>query len=306
MSQVLPNFLIVGAGKSGSTSLYHYINQHPEVYMPDNKEPNFLVSDYQRKTNTMCPSYLDDTRRMIYDIDSYQKLFNGVVNKKMIGEATVTYLYQYEEAISKIKKYLGADVKILIILRDPVERTFSNYAYACELGYEALSFREALDLEEERLRNNWSSIFAYRGQSHYLNQVQAYLKAFDNVHIVLTHELKKDPKHTMEKVFAFLGLENIPLDFNEVFNPSGIPRFQFISKFLNQNNPFKSFLATILSGVIPRRKLRDWARTARHLNIKGKLKNNDDLLTEELYKEYYSEVCELEKVINKDLSAWKR
>lgn len=302
----LPNFLIVGAGKSGSTSLYHYINQHPDVFMPDNKEPNFLVADYQKKTNPNCPSYLDDKRRMVFEYDKYCDLFKDAVGKKAVGEATVTYLYKYQEAIPKIKEYLGADTKIIIILREPVSRTFSNYAYAVELGYEKLSFKEALGAEEKRLKDNWASIFAYQDQTAYYEQVKAYLEAFDSVHIVLMEELQSKPSEVMHGVFQFLNLDPVDLDFARTYNPSGIPRFRWLHSFLNQSNPLKSIIAKVLSPFISQKKLQELGRTWRSKNIKGKLVFDDESLKKELYSHYKPQIIKLEKLIHRDLNLWMK
>jgi len=306
MENRLPNFLIVGAGKSGSTSLYHYINQHPNVFMPDNKEPNFLVADYQKETNSSSPSYLDDKRRMVFDYQEYCKLFEEAHDQQMIGEATVTYLYKYEEAIPKIKKYLGADTKIIIILREPVSRTFSNYAYAVELGYENLTFREALEAEKERMQKHWASIFAYRGQTEYYEQVKADMDAFDEVLVVLTEELRNEPQEVIKKVFDFLGIKNIEIDFTHVYNPSGIPKYRWIHSFLNQSNPVKEVIAKLLSPFVSRKTLQELARIGRSKNIKGKLILEDEDLKKELYLYYKPQILKLQKLIGKDLSIWMK
>lgn len=304
MENKLPNFLIVGAGKSGSTSLYHYINQHPDIFMPDNKEPNFLVADYQKNTNPSSPSYLDDKRRMVFDYNDYCTLFKDANDKKLVGEATVTYLYKYDEAIPKIKKYLGEDTKIIIILREPVSRTFSNYAYAVELGYENLTFKEALEAEDRRMQDHWASIFAYRGQTEYYEQVKAYMDAFDDVLVVLTEELRTEPANVIKKVFDFLNIENVEIDFTQEYNPSGIPRFKWVHYFLNQNNPLKNLIARILSPFISRKRLQKLARIGRSKNIKGKLVLDDIRIKKELYEYYKPQILKLQNLIRKDLSIW--
>lgn len=304
MKNKLPNFLIVGAGKSGSTSLYHYINQHPEVFMPDNKEPNFLVAKYQKSTNPSSPSYLDDKRRMVFDYDEYCALFEDVADKKAVGEATVTYLYKYDEAIPNIKKYLGDETKIIILLREPVSRTFSNYAYAVELGYENLTFREALEAEEKRMQGHWASIFAYRGQTEYYEQVKAYMEAFDNVLVVLTEELKSSSTEVIQKVFEFLNIDNVYIDFSQEYNPSGIPRSRWVHNFLNQNNPLKSAISKVLSPFVSRKKLQELGRTWRSKNIKDKLVLDDETIKKELYFYYKPQIVKLQNLINKDLSTW--
>ena len=104
-----PNFLIVGAAKSGSTSLYQYLSQHPEVFMPVNKEPNYFVGEYQKLMNESSPNYTRSMNRMVFDKNAYYNLFNKATLEHMaIGEAPVTYLFKPEFAIPKIKKELGS------------------------------------------------------------------------------------------------------------------------------------------------------------------------------------------------------
>lgn len=304
MKNNLPNFLIVGAGKSGSTSLYHYLCQHPDIFMPANKEPNFFVSDYQRKTNVNSPSYKDDKKRMIFELEKYQKLFIDAVDFKLVGEATVTYLYQYQEAVPKIKRMLGSDTKIIIILRNPIERTFSNYAYACELGYETLSYSEALLEEDNRINNNWASIFAYKKQSEYYEQVKAYIENFDNVHIVLMNELQSTPEQVMYKLFEFLDIEPIDIEVNEIFNPTGIPKNRILHDFLNQSSILKDIVSKVASPFVSQAKLQEYARKMRQKNISGRLKNDDKEIEARLHKELDPQIKLLEKLINKDLRNW--
>ena len=201
-----PNFLIVGAAKSGSTSLYQYLSQHPEVFMPVNKEPNYFVAEYQQKMAKSCPSYKIDMNRMIFDKNAYYSLFNEVTSDhKSIGEASVTYLFKPEFSIPKIKKELG-DPKIIIILRNPIKRAFSHYSYACELGFENLSFAQAIDAENFRLENNWSSTFAYINQGMFYSQVKAFKKEFTNVHVLILDDFIKDKQLELQKIYNFLEL----------------------------------------------------------------------------------------------------
>jgi hypothetical protein len=118
-SEVKPNFLIVGAAKSGTTSLYNYLKQHPDIYMPKHKEPLFMTSEIYANLSEKDPRrHLNDEAK-VYTYEDYLRLFADAKNEQMLGEASATYLYYYDVAIPKIKRYLG-DPKIVIMLRDPV------------------------------------------------------------------------------------------------------------------------------------------------------------------------------------------
>jgi hypothetical protein len=299
-----PNFLIVGAAKSGSTSLYQYLNQHPEVFMPVNKEPNYFVADYQKKMSKDCPSYDIDMKRMVFEKDDYYNLFNEVKpNHKAIGEASVTYLFKPNVAIPKIKKELG-DPKILIILRNPIKRAFSHYSYACELGLEKLSFDEAISIENKRLKNNWSSTFAYINQGMFYNQIKSYKEAFSNVYVLVLDDFVENKQLELEKVYKFLGIDSSFKNFfDESFNVSGVPKIKFLHKYLVQDNSLKSKIKSLFINVLSEKFLRKIARKARRLNQGKKMiatvENNQNLKL--IYKK---DINYLSNLLNKDLTFW--
>jgi hypothetical protein len=296
-----PNFLIVGAAKSGSTSLYQYLNQHPEVFMPVNKEPNYFVAEYQQKMNVKSPNYNRSIKRMVFEKLEYYNLYKDVSSKqKIIGEASVTYLYKYDYAIPKIKEELGEYCKIIIILRNPILRAFSQFSYIKELGFEKLGFLDALKQEKDRLDNNWASTFAYVEQGMFYEQVKAYKNNFKNVHVLLLEDFVKDKNQEMNKIFNFLGIE--PLlkgDYSEVFNSSGVPRFKFLRDFLINNGVIKK----ILRKLIPIEILRKLSLKIRNLNQGDKLEidKNEKLLLKNIYEQ---DINKLENLIKRDLNHW--
>ncbi|MGR3310384.1 MAG: sulfotransferase family protein, partial [Candidatus Brocadiales bacterium] len=171
----LPNFLIVGASRSGTTSLYNYLKQHPEVYMSPVKEPRFVIGQQSTKFSYKGIGDEKSEKGVIKTIDEYKKLFENVRDEKAIGEASVINLYFYEDAIKLIKKYLG-DAKIIIILRNPVERAFSQYLRLRREYRESLSFEDGLKMEEKRLKDGWLPGWHYTRRGFYYNSVKAYME----------------------------------------------------------------------------------------------------------------------------------
>ena len=136
----MPNFLIVGAAKSGTTSLYEYLRQHPAVFMPKWKELSFFIGDH------FGP--LHKVKRPEY----YRKVFDKVQNESAVGEASTSYLYD-ESAPKKIKEGLGL-INIIIILRNPVEMSYSLYNHQVRKEGETLkTFEAALEAEEDRIKD---------------------------------------------------------------------------------------------------------------------------------------------------------
>ena len=298
-----PNFLIVGAAKSGSTSLYKYLCQHPEVFMPRKKEPNFFVSDYQKLTSKDCPSYKIDRKRMVFNDKEYFSLFEKAnKNHKAIGEASVTYLYKYDEAIKKIKLYLG-DPRIIIILRNPIFRSFSQYTYGLELGFENLSFVDAIKAENSRMKKKWSSTFAYINQGMVLNQIKAFFDAFSDVHVIILEEFINQLQFEMKRVYQFLDIDDTFQNiFTEDHNVSGIPKNKFLHKFLIHNNNIKDAIRTITSPFIDIKYFRKLNRYLRNMNHKGRIKisDNEIEILNDIYRDEIKNVKEYLK-LNEDL-----
>ena len=108
MKNKLPNFLIVGAQKSGTTSLYNYLKQHYDIFMPERlKEPKFFVSPIFKKIDRNQPLWIKFMNNTMFELHDYLKLFEEAQKEKAIGESSVTYLYYYETATMLIKKHLG-------------------------------------------------------------------------------------------------------------------------------------------------------------------------------------------------------
>lgn len=144
----VPNFFIVGAAKSGTTSLYHYLKQHPEIYMSPVKEPKYFLASINKFPHN-GPGDIEVDKKIIRTWDEYLKLFSNASVEKCIGEASCGYLYYCELVAPSIKR-ISPEAKIIIVLRNPVERAFSAYCYLFREGRETLSFEEALKIEEER------------------------------------------------------------------------------------------------------------------------------------------------------------
>lgn len=209
----LPNFLLVGAGKSATRSLYNYMIQHPDVFMPKVKEPQFFVA----------PDVRNRIQKWVEDYNQYVKLFEVSGDKKAIGEASVMYLFFYKTAIENIRKYLGTNVKILVILRNPVERAYSAYNFVhVNNPEEKYSFEDALALEEERFANNATLFMQYKSMGLYSDAVQAYLENFPNVHIMWYDEFRNNPQEVLKGVFRFLGINpEVVIDYTRQWNKGG-------------------------------------------------------------------------------------
>lgn len=152
---MLPNFLIIGASKAGTTSLYDYLDQHPDIYMSPRKETNFFA-----RVNG-DPGYYEPVdelrkrlRRPIKTLEAYQALFARVANEKAIGEASPWYLLE-DQVPERIQDYIR-QVKLIAILRNPVEQAYSLFQDYIRAGKEPQAdFLQAIRATEQRTRDNW-------------------------------------------------------------------------------------------------------------------------------------------------------
>jgi len=243
----LPDFLVVGAARSGTTSLSSFLATHPRVFFPAEKEPMFF-SVYGRPSLPVDPRTRRQAEFVVLDLESYVHLFAGARADQLLGEGSTWYLYSHQATIRNIRKIYGLAVStlpILILLRNPVERAWSHYWLKRRNGEESLSFEEAIEpaVVEERQEKNLLPGFDYLGFGRYYSQVKAYLESFVNVKVLLLEDLAQEPSKLMWEVFRFLGLEPIAVP-NKVkrYNVAGQPRNKLsalLGGWIYRPHPFK-------------------------------------------------------------------
>jgi hypothetical protein len=266
--------------------------QHPDVFMPKLKEPQFFVAD---QVKGRIQKWLDN-------YNDYIKLFEGSAKKKAIGEASVMYLLFYDEAIRNIKKYLGNDVRIMMILRNPVDRAYSAYNFVhINNPDEKFSFEEALDKEEERFANHATLFMQYRRMGLYADAVKAYLENFKHVHIMWYDELRKDPATVLKRALEFLNLNpDVPIDYTRQWNKGGKKwKNPFLRWLFMSDNPLKRTYKVFF----PKRK---GVRTNEFFtkNFMEKTEPMNPETRKKLIEYFRSDIEKLEKITGKDLNHW--
>ena len=291
----LPNLLIVGAAKSGTTSLHNYLNQHPDIFMCSPKEPHFLINKEIGKQRI---------HKGIIDFRDYESLFNEKAYLKYRGESSVMYLSFPEIAIKNIKHYLDDDIKIIIMLRNPVERAYSGYQHVKRYNMmENLSFEDALELGEERYHDikNFTPASRYLELGNYYNQVNVFKKSFDNIHVVIYDDYKTDFNEELNKIFDYLEVVRITINAEQQHMVGGWEwKSDGIKKIMMQQSLLKLFLRFI----IPFKRLRQYIRVKfQKANMKVVATINPE--TEKWLKEYYKQdVAKLSGLLNRDLNNW--
>lgn len=301
----LPDFLVVGAAKSATSSLHHYLDQHPEVKMPEIKEPWFF-SFLNNPPSYTSPGKLYN---VVSVLDDYVKLFDDASPDQKVGEASPSYLYTYRDSIDNIRSIYPpedlAKLKIIISLREPVRRALSQYWTFTRKAQETLSFDEAIEnsVISDRLNNHWNIFYDYVGFGCYYEQVKAYLDAFgeDRVLILLYDDIQDDTANVCRTIFNFIGVDpDFRPDLVRRHNSiSGEPSRWWLPRILMSTNPVKRVLAFFIPKEIKKSILRSLGkRFLKRPEIPDELK----LKLKNLYSD---DITRLEKLIHRDLALWK-
>lgn len=219
----LPQFLLIGAPKSGTTSLYHYLKQHPQVWMPTIKEPHWFLFDGPEPPAMGGPHDATRRRELIQRWEDYLALFADCPPGLVAGEASIRYLYS-AQACAAIKRRLP-QVKLLAILRHPVDRAYSAYQRDRVFGVEpCATFAAALADCPRREREGW-----FRGIHESLGRYGAALAPwyahFDRsqLRVYLYDDLRSDPLKLMRDLYEFIGADpEFTPDMSQQFNVTGV------------------------------------------------------------------------------------
>lgn len=294
----LPTFLIIGAAKAGTSSLYHYLQQHPEIFMSPLKEPRFFTFEDRAPRFSGPLTLMNSTS--VTDLAAYRALFDGVRGEKAIGEASAIYLYYYETTPERIQRHVP-DAKLIVMLRNPVERAYSSFVYLVAEGYETLDFERALEEEERRILDHWAPMFHYVRRGRYLAQVRRYLEVFgaNQVGIFLYEDFARDPGDVVRDIFRFLGVQHTYTpDLSVRYNVSGIPRYRLLHAALRHLRRAKPFFPPAVSEPVSR-----IASTLRRRTLVAPPPMSTET-RKRLRELYMPDVLGLQDLIGRDLSRW--
>lgn len=310
-----PNFFVVGVAKAGTTSLYHMLGSHPEIYLTPIKETNYFARkdldfdnfrpDFKHNTTIDVGRYIQEG--MTYQIhcanvtepEHYLALYQNAKEEKALGEICNSYIF-CPNAMGEI--YLEyPQAKIIVMLRNPIERAFSGYIMNLREGkILSSSFMDEIKRDEQLEVVKWGEHISYLHAGKYFEQIKRIYQYFpkEQVRIYLYDDYKVNKKEVMRDMYSFLGVDSsfFPSSDKRV-NEAGLPRFKYLNYFIAQ------------TGF-----LRKWARSI--LGDKGKalatkmMYANDNIpkLSEEekryLTNYYREDVEKLSALLNRDLKVW--
>jgi hypothetical protein len=307
-----PNFFIVGAAKSGTTSLYHYLDQHPDVYMSPIKEPHYFCKDircadfdtsYQKNVCLDVKKYLGGQTlekkhiAFIEDQEEYLQLYRDVTNQKAIGEISNGYLYS-TVAAENIYQF-NHDAMIVMVLRNPIERAFSHWAMDLR-GNDVYrkSFVGAIEDDLAKKEKGWGKNHLYIELGLYYEQVKRYLEVFPEKHILILRydDLKCNSQSFVTELFDFLEIAHLDIDTNKRYNSASIPLYPKFTSLIKQIR-----LNHLATKMLPKTWKNNITKAMSNNENLPKLSKND---IDAIKKYFIDDINKLEKLINWDLFAW--
>ena len=294
-----PNFIVIGAARCGTTALHHFLGQHPQVFMCPVKEPNFFAFD-GALGDLRGPGTAQLADHSVVDREAYQALFEGVHGEAAVGEVSPRYLFS-RGCAERIRRQLP-DVRLIAILRHPVERAWANFIGHRKDGWETcVDFRDAFRAEPGRIAAG-QSMGLHFSAGRYAERLQEYYDRFERsrIQVHLFDDLQHDPATLLATLFDFLGVDpSFAIDTSRRHNPSGEIR-----------NPVVRVLWQRSEGL--RRSSRRWIpqswRDLAYTHIMRNLERRElprDLRAE-FIPYYRDDILRLSDLIGRDLDHWLR
>lgn len=279
MKEIYPNFIIVGAAKSGTTALANFVGQHPEIYMSSVKEPFYFVEDPEITKS------------------EYLKLFIKGEKYKARGEASTGYLYDPTSA-EKIYSSCG-NIRIIISLRYPVDMAHSMWRHMSTHGSEQRTFYQAISNElspNDTKHAGRADSYRYIDRGMYSKQVARYIERFgrENVYIMVFEEFNKNPTDELRKVFKFLEVETSFTPEIKRINEGGSIRSQLLHRLIHRE-------FSLLKRIVPLKARYHIRKIAKKANLqKGKIETLRTTTRKDLQETYRNDIEELKKITGID------
>ena len=291
----LPSFLCVGAQKAGTSTLHDILIQHPDVFLPSTKETCFFRDDDKYAAG----------------LEYYEKeFFSRARGERAIGEIAPDYMY-FDYVPERVYASLGPDLKIIFMLRNPVDRAYSHYCMSHYRGYDSEPFARSIELESDRIRRGFPerNHLSYLDRGRYAEQIQRFLRFYpmENMLFLVFEEEFKDLQsraQSISGILRFLSVQVLDLDVNLRSNPSSRPRYTLIRNIIHGRPALLRYLGRVL---VPSKKLK--AQLLLLLDRKNRIESKPPelpaALRQTIWDRHFKQtVEELEVLLRRDLRCW--
>ena len=288
----LPNFLVIGAAKAGTTTMYFYLNQHPQIYMCPRKEPHYFSSEKRYKISTLA---------------EYEILFQGVSDEILaIGEVSTSYL-THPHAAERIKRHLP-NTKLIAILRNPANRAYSHYLMNMKVRKHKLN---SPGYSEQELNDDFAKILSSKENviiqaGLYYRNLERYLKFFERnqIKIYLFENFVSNPDTVMRNVFEFIGVDTA---FNIDKSIGNANKGGFIKNKLQEDliNNFKKNYKKNISPIIPT--MWEYKIKEKYVDVRKRNRYKPQLpleIRQQLIEVYREDILKLQGLLQKNLAVW--
>jgi hypothetical protein len=305
------NFFLVGAAKSGTTSVYDFLNHHSETFMSPIKEPNYFSTDiridkfsdvYRKTTFLDTDKYFSNSNleplqlTFVRDRKHYDRLYEKVTNEPLIGECSTSYLYS-ENAAQNIFNY-NPTAKIVIVLRNPIQRAYSHYLMALKYGFTDQDFLTAIEQDQAKDDKGWGSSELFIDLGLYSAQIKRYFDLFGEkqVHVMFMEDLQSNPKEFYGSLCEFLKIDMLSPFYKDLKSNSAlVPKYPTLNKFLVKFG-LKQFVKQI-SPLI-------FIKFLKVLVFNSEVPKLTTAEKKSILKYYQNEIEKLELLLNRDLKHW--
>jgi len=301
------DFLVVGAAKSGTTALHHYLKQHPRIFLPEVKELHFW--EQNRNPNRAIRRF-SRPFTVPTSLLAYLSWFDAAADGQVVGEVCPSYLFYHDLTIASLRDFHPAweRVKIVIILRDPIDRIFSQYRHALRWGIDPENLDLAASIRKEPLRKDNLELtcgLQYLGMSMYYAQVKAFLDSFEHVKIYLYRDLRDDAPGLLADLFRFLGVDEGPAAVIDTSRRVNATKGRVVPRSATHQRLYET--ATSVGAAFP-----GWIRRAGKSVVRSALLRPLDSapgpelneIVESLRDQLRPDVEALSDLIGRDLSHW--
>jgi len=297
----VPDFLIIGAAKSGTTAMFEYMQTNPEVFLTEPKEPHYYALAGTTPAFTGPGDAESINRWSVTDRAAYSDLYASASPGQVRGEGSVSTLYFPGAAERLAEEAPGA--KLICVLRDPADRAFSGYSFMRTRTWEPLDeFAAALRDEDRRINAGWHHIWHYASMGFYGSQLQRFMKVFPaDQMLVATHDsLRDDPAAFMARIYDFIGVAPCEISRTPAPHRSGEPRSRALSKMITTHHPLKKLVAPLIPPTV-RIRLRDAVQKRNVVK-----QSYPDEIRAELIQRFGPDMELLESLTGIDTEPWQR